>query len=159
VLVELSIAWVIALNVIAWFVIQFGLAWSFTRLALERFNPDNVFARTKSCERGGKFYERAFAIKLWKDYLPDAARLFRGGFAKSTLQTASPEYFRRFLRETWRGEVVHWLALLAIPIFCVWNPWWGVLVNAAVAMAVNFPCILALRYNRARFRRLLARRA
>jgi len=156
-LVELSIAWVIALNILAWLVIQFGLAWSFTRLPVERFNPDNCFARTKSWERGGKFYERAFAIKRWKDHLPDAARLFRGGFAKSTLRTASPEYFRRFLRETWRSEVVHCLALLAIPLFCVWNPWWGVLVNAAVALAVNFPCILALRYNRARLERLLAR--
>jgi hypothetical protein len=28
-------------------------------------------------------------------------------------------------------------------------------VNAAVALAVNVPCIFALRYNRARFQRLL----
>ena len=97
-----------------------------------------------------------FAIKPWKDKLPDAARLFSGGFAKANLKTATPEYLERFLRETWRGEVVHWLALLALPLFAIWNPWWGVLVNAAVAMAVNFPCILALRYNRARFQRLLA---
>ncbi len=155
-LVELSIAWVITLNVLAWLVIQFGLAWSFTRLAVERFNPDNVLARTKSWERGGKFYERAFAIKLWKDHLPDAARLFRGGFAKANLKTATPEYLERFLRETWRGEVVHWLALLTLPLFTIWNPWWGVLVNAAVALMVNFPCILVLRYNRARFQRLMA---
>lgn len=158
-LVELSIAWVIALNVVAWLVIQFGLAWSFTQLAAEKFNHHNVFARPKGWERDGRFYERVFAIKRWKDNLPDAARLFRGGFAKANLQTATPEYLERFLRETWRGELVHWLALLTIPIFCVWNPWWGVLVNAAVAVAVNFPCILALRYNRARFMRLIGRHA
>jgi glycosyl-4,4'-diaponeurosporenoate acyltransferase len=85
--------------------------------------------------------------------------MFRGGFAKANLQTASPEYLERFLRETWRGELVHWLALLTIPVFGVWNPWWGVAVNGAVAVAVNFPCILALRYNRARFHRLLTRLA
>ena len=83
--------------------------------------------------------------------------MFQGGFAKANLQTATPEYLERFLRETWRGEIVHWLALLALPLFAIWNPWWGVLVNAAVAMAVNFPCILALRYNRMRLMRLLVR--
>ncbi len=158
-LIELSIASVIALNIVAWLVIQFGLAWSFTQLATERFDYRGLLARPKSWERGGRFYEHVFAIKRWKDKLPDASSLFRGGFAKANLQTATPEYLERFLRETWRGEVVHWLALLALPLFAIWNPWWGVLVNAAVALAVNFPCILALRYNRARFQRLLAQRA
>ena len=37
-LIELSIAWTAALNIIAWTVIQFGLAWGFTQLAAERFN-------------------------------------------------------------------------------------------------------------------------
>ena len=156
-LIELSIAWVIALNVIAWLVIQFGLAWGFTQLAADRFDPHNFFARTKKWERDGRFYEHAVGIKRWKDKLPDASRMFRGGFAKANLQTASPEFLERFLRETWRGELVHWLALFTLPVFCIWNPWWGVCVNAAVAVAVNFPCILALRYNRARFLRVISR--
>ncbi len=156
-LIKLSIAWVIALNVIAWLVIQFGLAWGFTQLAAERFDYRSLCARPRGWERGGRFYERVFAIKRWKDKLPDAASWFRGGFAKAKLREASPEFLERFLRETWRGEVVHWLALFTLPLFAIWNPWWGVLVNAAVALVVNFPCILALRYNRARFRRLLGR--
>ena len=157
-LIELSIVWTAALNIIAWTVIQFGLAWGFTQLAAERFNAHGFGARSKRWERAGNFYERFFAIKRWKDKLPDASRMFRGGFAKANLQTASPEYLERFLRETWRGELVHWMALLAVPLFCIWNPWWGVLINAAVAVALNVPCILALRYNRARFQRLLAKR-
>jgi glycosyl-4,4'-diaponeurosporenoate acyltransferase len=158
-LTELSIAWVTTLNIIAWLVIQFGLAWGFTQLAAERFDYLNALARPRGWEDGGRFYERVFAIKRWKDKLPDASRMFHGGFAKAKLQTATPEFLERFLRETWRGELVHWLALLALPLFAIWNPWWGVLVNAAVAVGLNFPCILALRYNRARFQRLLARRA
>lgn len=157
-LIELSIAWVTALNVVAWLVIQLGLAWSFTQIAAERFDYECRFARPKGWERGGRFYERVFFIKHWKDQLPDASRMLRGGFAKANLQTATPEYLKRFLQETWRGEVVHWLALLALPLFAIWNPWWGVGVNAAVALAVNLPCILALRYNRARLQRLLDRR-
>jgi glycosyl-4,4'-diaponeurosporenoate acyltransferase len=158
VLIELSIAWVVTLNVLAWLVIQFGLAWSFTRLASRCFNPRNAVARPKRWELEGRLYERAFGIRLWKDRLPDASRLFAGGFPKASLRTSSPEFLERFLLETWRGELVHWLALLAIPIFCVWNPWWGVAVNAAVAVALNVPCILALRYNRIRLARLLRRR-
>lgn len=156
-LIELSIGWVITLNIIAWLVIQFGLAWGFTQLAAERFDPHNFFALTKNWERDGSIYESAFGIKRWKDKLPDASRMFRGGFAKATLQRASPEFLERFLRETWRGELVHWLALLFIPVFFIWNPWWGVAVNAAAALAVNLPCILALRYNRARFLRVIQR--
>jgi glycosyl-4,4'-diaponeurosporenoate acyltransferase len=157
-LIKLSFAWVFALNFIAWLVIQFGLAWSFTQVALERFDHRSWCAGPRIWERKGRFYERVFAIKLWKDRLPDASRIFRGGFAKARLQTAAPEYLERFLRETWRGEVVHWLALLALPVFFVWNPWWGMVVNAVVALLLNLPCILALRYNRARLQRLLARR-
>jgi glycosyl-4,4'-diaponeurosporenoate acyltransferase len=159
VLIELSIVWVIVLNVVAWLVIQFGLAWALTQISPVRFNPNNFYARPKNWERDGRAYERVFAIKLWKDKLPDAASWFRGGFAKANLRAASLEFLERFLRETWRGEIVHWLALLALPIFCVWNPWWAVLVNVAYAVAANLPCILVQRYNRARLRRLLAKRS
>jgi glycosyl-4,4'-diaponeurosporenoate acyltransferase len=156
VLIELPIAWIIALNVIAWMTIQLGLAWALTQPAAERFDARNFFARPKRWERDGRFYEKIFAIKSWKDRLPDAASWFRGGFPKANLRTATPDFLARFLCETWRGELVHWLALLAVPLFYVWNPWWAVLVNAAYAVAANLPCILVQRYNRARFQRLLA---
>lgn len=154
-LIELSIAWIIVLNVTGWLAIQMSFAWAFTQMPVAWFNPGYAFA----WEGGGRFYERVFRIKSWKDRLPDAARWFGGGFAKGTLAGTNPDYLRRFIRETWRGELCHWAAIACAPVFFLWNPWWGVLVNAAVALVVNFPCILALRYNRARFRRLLARRA
>ena len=157
-LIELPIAGVIALNVVAWLVIQFGLAWVLTQFAPEHFDARNSFARPQSWERGGRTYERLFAIKRWKDRLPDAAAWFHGGFPKANLRTASPEFLERFLCETLRGEVVHWLALLAVPVFCVWNPPWAVGVNAAYAIGANLPCILVQRYNRARFQRVLDRR-
>lgn len=157
-LIELPIAWTVGLNVIAWLAIQLGLAWALTQLGAERFDTGNFFARPKSWERDGRFYEQLLAIKSWKDQLPDAAGWFRGGFPKATLRAVAPEFLARFLRETWRGELVHWLALLAVPLFCVWNPWWAVLVNALYAVAANAPCILVQRYNRARLLRLIARR-
>lgn len=157
-LVEFSIPWVIALNILAWLVIQFGFAWSLTQLPLQRFDARGCFAHPRRWERGGRFYEDLLAIKRWKGQLPDASRMFRGGFAKGKLQTVTLEYLEQFLHETWRGELVHWLALFMLPLFAIWNPWWGVLVNAAVALVINLPCILALRYNRARFQRLITKR-
>ena len=73
------------------------------------------------------------------------------------LTGTDPDYLRRFIRETWRGELCHWLAIGGAPVFLLWNPWWGDLIIVAYALAANLPCILAQRYNRARFQRLLAR--
>ena len=156
-LVELSIGWTVLLNALAWLVIQLGLAWVMIRIPAERFDPRSLLARLWDWESSGRGYEKFFAIKHWKDYLPDAASWFKGGFAKAELRSPSPDFFVRFLRETWRGELTHWMALLALPLFAIWNPGWGVAVNAAFAMALNVPCILVQRYNRGRFLRLLQR--
>ncbi|MBM3879832.1 MAG: hypothetical protein FJ387_08950 [Verrucomicrobia bacterium] len=153
-LIELPIGWVIALNVVGWLFLQLALAWIFTRLPVAWFNPGNGFA----CEASGRCYERVFRIKAWKDHLPDAARWFGGGFAKGNLAGRGPEYLRRFIRETWRGELCHWAALGCAPLFFLWNPWWGDAIVLAYALGANGPCILVQRYNRARFQRLLARR-
>jgi glycosyl-4,4'-diaponeurosporenoate acyltransferase len=154
VLIELPSTWIIVLNVAGWLAIQMGFAWAFTQMSVTWFNPGNAFA----WEQAGRFYETAFRIKAWKDRLPDAARWFGGGFAKGTLAGTKADYLRRFIRETWRGELCHWFALGCTPVFFLWNPWWADLVMVAYALAANLPCILAQRYNRSRFQRLLARR-
>jgi glycosyl-4,4'-diaponeurosporenoate acyltransferase len=155
VLIELPIAGIIALNVGGWLAIQMGLAWVFTRLPVTWFNPGGAFA----WERHGRWYETVFRIKAWKDWLPDAAAWFGGGFAKGALADTSREYLERFVRETWRGELCHWAALAGTPVFFLWNPWWGDGIIVAYALAANLPCILAQRYNRARFQRVLNRPA
>jgi glycosyl-4,4'-diaponeurosporenoate acyltransferase len=153
VLIELSITWIVLLNVAGWLAIQMGLAWGFTKMPVGWFKPPDSF----SWERGGRFYEAVFRIKSWKDHLPDAARWFGGGFAKGALAAASPDYLQRFLRETWRGELCHWTAILCAPVFFLWNPWWGDGIIVTYAVVANVPCILAQRYNRLRLRRLVAR--
>ena len=149
--------WTALLNVLAWLIIQFGLAWAMTRISPEQFNPRSSCARLWNWEKSGRAYEKVFAIKRWKDRLPDAANWFKGGFAKAGLRAHTPDFLERFLLETWRGELTHWLALLALPVFTLWNPGWGVAVNAAYAVGANLPCILIQRYNRARLRRVLER--
>jgi glycosyl-4,4'-diaponeurosporenoate acyltransferase len=149
--IELPVAWIIALNCIGWPVIQLGLAWSFTRMPAAWFHAPGTAAFEPVV------YERIFQVKRWKDHLPDAAAWFGGGFAKRSLADRNPGYLRRFIRETWRGELCHWCALAFVPLFFLWNPWWGDLVILIYALAANLPCILAQRHNRIRLRKLLAR--
>ena len=151
--IELPVFWVVTLNVAGWPVIQLGLAWGFTRMPVDWFRAPGSFG----WECGGRFYESAFGIKRWKDRLPDAARWFGGGFAKGALAGTEADYLRRFIRETWRGELCHWCALAFTPLFFLWNPWWGDAVMVIYALSANLPCILAQRYNRLRLRRVLAR--
>lgn len=154
-LIELSITWIIVLNTVAWLVIQIGLAWSFTKMPAAWFKPRDPF----DWEDGGRFYKRVFRLKSWKDRLPDGARWFGGGFAKSALARKQGEYFQRFIRETWRGELCHWAAIACAPVFFLWNPWWGDVIIVAYALAANLPCILVQRYNRARLLRVFPRRS
>ena len=154
-LIKLPAIWIISLNVAGWLAIQFGLAWGFTRMPADWFLPGPA----STWEDVGRFYERCFAIKWWKDFLPDGAQWFSGGFAKSTLITRDLGYLERFIRETWRGELCHWTALACAPAFIFWNPLWGDLVIIAYAIAANIPCILVQRYNRLRLAKLQARGA
>jgi len=152
--IELPLAWIIVLNVAGWPIIQFSLAWVFTRLPAAWFKPPAPLA----WERAGWFYERAFGVKHWKHLLPDAARWFAGGFPKRALAGRDTLYLRQFIGETWRGELCHWFALVCAPVFFLWNPWWADLIMVAYALVANLPCIIAQRYNRARFQRLIAKR-
>jgi glycosyl-4,4'-diaponeurosporenoate acyltransferase len=133
-----------------WPLIQIALAWSFIRMPADWFRPPES-------PEGTDFYEKWLGIKLWKDRLPDGAGWFGGGFAKGRMRSADPDYLRRFIAETWRGELCHWCAFLFVPVFFLWNPWWGNLVMLVYAIAANGPCILAQRYNRIRMTRLLRR--
>ena len=154
-LVELSIPWLIAVNILAWLAIHLGVAWAGTRLPVRYFRSEQWLYRARSWERDGGLYEGLFGIKRWKDRLPDGAALFSGGFRKAALRSASAEHLERFIAETCRGEAVHWIVFAAAVLFFLWNPWWAGLIMVAYALVANLPCILAQRYNRLRLARVL----
>jgi len=110
-----------------------------------------------SSERVARF-ERWLRIKDWKDALPEAGSLFRGGISKRHLEAHDRAYLERFAIETRRAEVTHWSILALGPVFFFWNPWWLAVVMLAYAVVANVPCIVVQRYNRARLGALLARR-
>lgn len=141
---------VLALNIFGWPVIQYGLAWAFIRMPYRWFDTPPG----QSPEHRGEFYQKAFRIRAWKDRLPDGATWLGGGFAKARLADTHPEYLTRFIAETRRGELCHWVAIACTPLFFIWNPCWADMIMIAYAVAANLPCILVQRYNRIRLNNL-----
>jgi len=133
------------------------MSYACTRIPLQNFNPGNRFFRLKKWENNGKFYEKFFRIKSWKEKVPDGARLFKGGFPKKNLEQSDFGYLNTFMLETCRGELTHWLQILPVWVFFLWNVWWAGLIMVAYALLANIPCILLQRYNRARLQRVLAK--
>ena len=151
-LIKCSILWTVTLNVCGWLAIQLVLAWLFLRLPARWFA---VPVQKGSSRVAALVYEKLLRVKSWKHLLPDGAPWFPGGFAKARLQGKSPSYLNRFVAETLRAEICHWFAIACVPVFALWNPWWGLLVNALYALIANLPCILVQRYNRRRFNKVL----
>lgn len=145
-----SVCGLVVVNILAWLLIHLGVARLGTQLAPQRFNPAGWLFRERRWERGGRFYEEVFAIKGWKRRLPDGAALFKQGFPKKTIRGHGTVYLSRFLIETCRSEVVHWIVLGFSLVFFFWNSWGVGMVMAAYGVVANLPCILVQRYNRLR---------
>ena len=155
---ELPALAIVAINVIAWLAIHLGAAWGVTQLDERRFSPEGWLFRPRRFEADGAFYERRFRVSQWKRWLPDGAALFKRGFKKKRLLSRDPAYLARFARETCRGELAHWLTLVAAPLFFLWNPIGAGVAMIAYAILASVPFIIAQRYNRIRLERMLAGR-
>ena len=148
---ELSNLSIILLNVLWIPLTHILLAWVSTILPISFFYRAN---NVPACEFEMMLQHRVFFTRKWKNILPDAAP-WLGGFAKGKLLETSPEYLRRFVIETRRGEFSHWLQMALICGFILWNPWPANLIIVCYALLSNLPCILNLRYTRARIIRVL----
>ena len=111
-------------------------------------------------QRGGvrpwerRAYERVLRVRRWKDRLPEAGALFAGGVSKRNVRRSSVE---RFVVETRRAELGHWLAMLGGPVSVLWNPIAGDVAMVAYGVLVNAPFVVVQRYNRARALRVIGR--
>ncbi len=157
-LVQLHPGMLVAVNIAAWLAVHLGAAWLGTRMPRRWFGPGQWLYLPRRWERGGRFYRRGLRMNEWKRHLPDGAALFRGGFRKKRLTSAEPAYLEAFVRETCRGEAVHWAVFACSPLFFLWNPWWAGLLMVGYGAAANLPCIVTQRFNRFRMVEILARR-
>jgi glycosyl-4,4'-diaponeurosporenoate acyltransferase len=127
------------------------------RLSPARLSRDTWLFRLRGFEGDGRVYERWLRIKRWKDRLPEAGDLFRGGVSKRKLSVRDREHLERLAVETRRAELTHWLILTAAPWFFLWNPWWLGLAMVGYGIVANVPCVAIQRYNRARLLRIIRR--
>jgi len=151
-LIELQPWALVLVNIATWAVFHLGLAALATALPLRRFSPDSWICRARRWERGGKIYETWFAVRRWKDRLPEGANILGTGFKKGRLERRDPDYLRLYSHETCRSEICHWWVWLCGPLFFLWNPSWAGWVMIVYATFANMPCIISQRYNRARLR-------
>jgi glycosyl-4,4'-diaponeurosporenoate acyltransferase len=158
-LVELAPPVAVLVDAAAWAVAGTAVGWSAHRARPPRFTADGPVTRLRRFEDGGRAYERVLQIKRWKQRLPEAGALFRGGVSKRALPGAAPAALARFAVETRRAEATHWALLALSPLFTLWNPPALAVVMVAYAVVANAPCIAVQRYNRARLARVLGRAA
>jgi glycosyl-4,4'-diaponeurosporenoate acyltransferase len=142
----------------AWLAIGLVTGWVGHRLPLRLVSRDTWLTRLRARERGGRVYERRLRISRWKDSLPEAGALFRGGFSKRHVLDRSTGHLVRFTAETRRAEYVHWMHIAAASLFFVFVPAWLAALMVVFALLVHLPFVAIQRYNRARLLRTLARR-
>lgn len=137
------------LLVLAFVLVALGVLSVLVRLMPQKiYNADNWFFRVRNGEL--KFYKK-IGIKKWKDKVPDLG--WTAGFPKANLQSLEPEYLKKFIDETCKGELLHhiagligFLALLIFPSQDFFLVLPIVLVNFVLHM---LPCMIQ-RYNRSR---------
>ncbi len=111
------------------------------RLDESRLSRDGWLLRPRRFEAGGRWYRRRLRIHRWKDKVPDAGDLFRGGVSKRHLPAYDQAGLRLFARETRRAELAHWWAMCCGPVFVLWNPPLASGLLLAYAVLVNLPFI------------------
>ena len=157
----MSVVLRVALICVSWVAIQIGSGVLTHAMPLRWFDHDAMLFRTRRFERGGRVY-RVFGVHRWKDRLPEAGALFAGGFSKSRLAAGARapgaadafgdrvERLERFIAETRRAELTHWLPVVASFTFFLWNQpsiaWW----MPPIGLIGNLPFIVVQRWNRPR---------
>ncbi len=144
----------IAIDFVAWLVIHVGVSVSAAAIDPQSFDPESWLYRERAWERKGRIYQSLLRVKAWKGFLPDGATVSKSGFRKKRLASPDGEYMRRFILETCRAELTHWVIFAFSVVFFLWNEWWIGLIMIAYASIVNIPCVVTQRYNRIRLTRV-----
>ncbi|HBF17653.1 MAG TPA: hypothetical protein DDW37_08460 [Verrucomicrobiales bacterium] len=142
---EFSNLTIILLNCLGIPAVHLAIAWLCEQFGDHRF----VRCLPSVAPKPNNFYEKSLFIRRWKRLLPDGAPWF-DGFPKKKLKSTEPDYLRKFILETRRGEFSHWIQWILITGFIAWNPFPANLVIIAYAFASNVPCLLNLRHTRQR---------
>lgn len=135
---------------IVWPLMQLTITFICNKISDNYYNENSFILKTRKWEKGGSIYKRIFKIHKWKSFLPDGAKLNKNGFRKKHVNNFESDYFAKFIAETGRAEISHWLQIIPFWVFALWSPSFVIFPMFLYALIVNFPCIIAQRYNRPR---------
>ena len=155
-LITLPTVWTVLLDALAWGIIQTLISWMAMHFPERWIHPNRGFYQTFKFEEDGRIYQNLFRVKNWKGRLPYGGSLFQDEFTMRTLGAVSEAHIHRWLKETCRSELSHWLAILPAGLFFLWNEWWVGLIMIVYALSFNLPLIITQRFNRPRLRKMLA---
>ncbi|CAN5474789.1 hypothetical protein BH10ACT10_BH10ACT10_03350 [soil metagenome] len=144
-------------DVIAWGAFHAGTGYAAHHLSDGRLSRDGWLLAPRGFEVGGQWHRRRLRIHRWKDKVPEAGDLFRGGVSKRELPSYNVAGLQLFVRETRRAELAHWWAMACGPLFVLWNPPLASGLLVAYGVGVNLPFIAIQRYNRFRTQRIIER--
>ena len=127
-------------------------------LPRDRFDYRRFPYRPLGFELSGKLYRR-LKVQWWKDRAPDMSKIVRGVFKKKLNMKWDHAYIEELVRETCVAEFVHYMLMLASPVFLfLLDGWEGVAAMAAYAVC-NLPFVIIQRYNRPRLVMIMERKA
>jgi len=150
--------WTVLLCFIAWPLLQFAAALACLKLPDRTFSSHSFIFRTHHCENGGLIYDRIFRVSRWKHLVPDGHIVSKKRqFKKKHLETFSADNLNKFILESARAELTHWLAIPPFVLFGFFVPSNALWCMLIYTLAVNLPCIIIQRYNRPRLQGLLDR--
>jgi len=150
---NLPTLWTILLDALAWLILSPAISFLTLRLPADAFDPQGWLYATRRWEREGELWNVLFRVRRWKSALPSGGPAL-GGFSMRRFESTEPAYVRRWMAETCRAELAHWLQIALAPLFFLWNvPVAGAII-IVYALAANLPCIIVQRYNRPRVLRI-----
>jgi len=153
--IHLPTGYTIILDCFAWAFLQTSIAYFCVRMPVSRLDPNGWLFRTRRWEKGGDLYMRLFRVRKWKSRLPSGGIVFKNGFSMKQVASRQEDYLERWLRETCRAELMHWIALAVSGLFFLWNPPLLGSLMVIYAVIANLPCLVTQRYNRPRILRIL----
>ncbi|MFZ3591653.1 glycosyl-4,4'-diaponeurosporenoate acyltransferase [Bacillus sp. DJP31] len=146
---------IIWINVVVWLFIHLLGTYIPSKFSLAFIKSIQWFPPIQSWEV--KWHNK-LRIKKWKEKVPDAADWFFGGIKKRDICMKSKKGMQRFILESKRAELSHYLQILPAPIFFTFNDFYSGWFMILYAFCFHTPFIFIQRYNRYRLESILSRK-
>lgn len=155
--IELPITWLIIVNILAWFFFHMSISYLMLQVPDRWFDKQKKYFLPRRWESQGNIWRKIFRVHQWKKNLPDGSILIKNSYDQTNLQGTEAMHFKKFIIETKRAELTHWLMILPAFLFFIWNPPWAGILIVIYALVFNLPLIIAQRYNRPRLQKVYNR--